>query len=55
MPSQTLPCDVLPVTGGVLVIPHVLPVHVPDAVHELTVREWLDLERRNQTPPRAAH
>lgn len=43
MPSQTLPCDVLPVTGGVLVIPHHLPLHVPAGAYTLTVAEWLNL------------
>jgi hypothetical protein len=40
-PTITLPCDVLPVADGVLVIPHLLPLIVPDDALGLTVREWL--------------
>ncbi|MEV4287374.1 hypothetical protein AB0K40_17860 [Nonomuraea bangladeshensis] len=42
-PTDTPPCDVLPVADGVLVIPHVLPLHIPDTALGLTVREWLGL------------
>ena len=40
-PTDTLPCDVLPVADGVLVIPHLLPLHIPHHALDLTVREWL--------------
>ncbi|MGP3914325.1 hypothetical protein [Nonomuraea sp. 10N515B] len=39
--APTLPCDVHQVADGVLVIPHVLPVHVPEIALGLTVGEWL--------------
>ena len=42
-PIDTLPCDVHPVADGVLVIPHVLPVHIPATALHLTVAEWLNL------------
>lgn len=42
--GATLACDVYEVADGVLVIPHVLPIHVPNDVLPLTVAEWLDLE-----------
>ncbi|MEV4173999.1 hypothetical protein [Nonomuraea sp. NPDC049709] len=41
--APTLPCDVMPVADGVLVIPHVLPLHIPATALDLTVREWLAL------------
>jgi hypothetical protein len=40
-PTITLPCDVHPVADGVLVIPAVLPIHIPHDALGLTVREWL--------------
>lgn len=40
-PTVTLPCDVLPVADGVLVIPHLLPLHIPTTALTLTVAEWL--------------
>ncbi|MET8866515.1 hypothetical protein ABZW11_26555 [Nonomuraea sp. NPDC004580] len=40
-PTVTLPCIVHPVADGVLVIPHVLPIHIPDTALTLTVAEWL--------------
>lgn len=42
-PADTLPCDVHHVADGVLVIPHLLPVHVPTGALHLTVAEWLGL------------
>lgn len=42
-PTITLPADVLPVADGVLVIPHLLPLHIPHDALGLTVREWLNL------------
>lgn len=42
-PTTTLPCDVHPVADGVLVIPAVLPIHIPETALDLTVREWLAL------------
>ncbi|PZG42022.1 hypothetical protein C1I98_20375 [Spongiactinospora gelatinilytica] len=33
----------LPVRDGVLVVPAVLPLHVPEAALKLTVAEWLGL------------
>lgn len=40
-PTDTLSCDVHPVADGVLVVPAVLPIHIPEAALALTVREWL--------------
>jgi hypothetical protein len=40
---EPLVCDVLPVADGALVIPAVLPIHVPSSAYEVTVREWLGL------------
>lgn len=34
---------VFPVEDGVLVVPAVLPIHVPEAAMKLTVVEWLTL------------
>ncbi|GAA3172631.1 hypothetical protein [Nonomuraea roseoviolacea] len=38
---DTLACDVHPVADGVLVIPHLLPIIVPDTALPMTVAEWL--------------
>ncbi|GAA4991345.1 hypothetical protein HD597_000083 [Nonomuraea thailandensis] len=43
--AEPLPCDVLPVADGVLVIPHHLLVHVPAGAYQLTVAEWLNLAK----------
>lgn len=42
-PASTLPCDLHEVADGVLVIPHLLPLHVPAGALELTVAEWLGI------------
>jgi hypothetical protein len=42
-PTITLPCDVHQVADGVLVVPAVLPLHIPDAALDLTVAEWLGI------------
>ncbi|MFI6909638.1 hypothetical protein ACIBKY_50845 [Nonomuraea sp. NPDC050394] len=39
----------MPVDDGVLVVPAVLPLHVPAAAYGMTVAEWLQL-----TPPEEA-
>lgn len=46
--TDTLPCDVMPVADGVLVVPYVLPIHVPQGAEDLTVREWLNLSSTPQ-------
>lgn len=38
---DTLACDVHEVADGVLVIPHLLPIHVPWSALTLTVGEWV--------------
>ncbi|MFD1546994.1 hypothetical protein [Nonomuraea guangzhouensis] len=38
---ETLPCDVHPVADGVLVVPHLLPIHIPRSAMLLTVAEWV--------------
>lgn len=40
-PTDTLPGVALPVADGVLVIPAVLPLHIPATALHLTVAEWL--------------
>lgn len=40
-PTTTLPCDVLPVADGVLIVPRVLPLHIPADMLDVSVREWL--------------
>jgi hypothetical protein len=35
---------VLPVCDGVLLVPAVLPIHIPAATLGLTVAEWLNLQ-----------
>ncbi|MER7500463.1 hypothetical protein AB0L05_27775 [Nonomuraea pusilla] len=40
-PIDALPCDLHRVADGVLVVPHLLPLHVPDGALTLTVAEWL--------------
>lgn len=40
---ETLACTVYSVAGGVLIVPAVLPVFVPDAALSQTVEEWLGI------------
>ncbi|NUW45564.1 hypothetical protein [Nonomuraea rhodomycinica] len=40
---DTLACDVHPVADGVLVIPRLLPIAIPESALGLSVREWLGL------------
>lgn len=40
-PTDALPCDVHQLADGVLVIPAVLPIHIPTTALHLTVAEWL--------------
>ncbi|MGW6499312.1 hypothetical protein [Nonomuraea angiospora] len=35
---------VFPCQDGVLLVPAVLPIHVPEAALSLTVAEWLNLQ-----------
>jgi hypothetical protein len=37
----TLPCEVHPVADGVLVVPAILPIHIPTADLDLTVAQWI--------------
>lgn len=39
---------IFPVDGGVLVVPAVLPVHVPNSAFGITVAEWLNLDRAEE-------
>lgn len=38
--------------GSHIVIPHLLPIHVPAAALTLTVAEWLDLDTHSDRPAR---
>lgn len=38
---DTLPCDLYQVADGVLVVPHLLPFHVPAAAYGLTVKDGI--------------
>jgi hypothetical protein len=42
--SETLACAVHSVAGGVLVVPAILPIWVPDTALALTVEEWLGIK-----------
>lgn len=42
-PPDTLPCDKHPVANGHLIVPYLLPFHVPEEAEDLTVREWLGI------------
>lgn len=41
--TDTLACDVHQVADGVLVVPHVLPIHVPHSALSLSVGEWVGI------------
>lgn len=43
---DSLPCGVHPVAGGVLIVPHVLPIFVPNDALRLSVAEWLKIDPR---------
>lgn len=44
--ADALPCDVLPVAGGFLVIPAILPIYVPYDALPMSVAEWLKIDPR---------
>lgn len=36
--------------GGVDVVPHVLPIHIPEGAYKMTVAEWLGIEEEGAKP-----
>lgn len=42
---------VLPVHDGVLLVPAVLPIHIPTSALGLTVAEWLNLQPSREVTP----
>lgn len=47
--SPPLPSHRFPRVGGVDVVPHVLPIYVPEEAYDMTVAEWLDLKEGTQS------
>lgn len=42
--SPPISADRMPCIDGYLVIPHILPIHIPEAAHTMTVAEFFGLD-----------